>query len=193
MRSIRLLVVVAVTVLIGLASCAPRTVWSPRANGVWYNSSGKLVHWNRNRFPLVIALDNSISFVDFLHMNIAMEHWNTQVGADVFVFDAERPADIYFEKTDLPDVNEEVQLQGLASLQEFNGEVINCHIRLDVATSMEDATVVLVHELGHCLGLTHDSWPGSVMFPHAAESGKQILQDDLEFVRWQRVGILNQK
>lgn len=189
MRKIHQVVLVLIAiVLCYIGSCAPRTTLPMRTNGVWHNSSGQLVHWTENRFPLQVMMDDSISLVDFVHLNIAMERWNTQVGHQVFEFVRSDTADVLVTRADIPDREPGVQFQGLARLSEFGGEAINCRIWIDTDTTINETSVVLIHELGHCLGLTHDGWPGSIMYAHAVESGYVLMADDIEFVRWQIAG-----
>ena len=42
--------------------------------------------------------------------------------------------------------------------------------------------VVLIHELGHSVGLGHDEDVRSVMYPHAAGSGGQFEAQDIDFI-----------
>lgn len=157
-------------------------------NGVYFYRN-KPIAWQSGEFPLIVAADESADDNDRFAMVSAIGIWNERVGREVFVYedDLSLPHQITFSQSDVPDITHGVT-QAICWQRSYEGRMVEAHISIDDLTSPSDSVIVLVHELGHSLGLSHDSFFGSVMYPSAVDSAGVILGDDLRFVLWQMNG-----
>lgn len=172
--------------LVGCAASTP-----PLYSGVYHHGDCVAV-WQANEFPLEVVVDRRFSPERQLALQEAVTEWNTAVGTPVFTitreidwYDTEifarREHTIYVVLNDLPNT-----WLGVCSLEWSDCRSHNALIGFDVASPDWGATLIFEHELGHALGLMHDDhWTPSIMYPYVLESGGRILDDDLNYVRWE--------
>lgn len=190
----RILLALLFTCLVGCMAVPPTT------GGVFHNDVCA-ARWQSSDFPLHIAVDRRLSPERQDALQEAVLEWNEAAGATVFTIDRfidwydreymhRAQGWIYILVGDLPDIIEHGvvnHLQGFCDLDWHTPDCTdrNALITLDVAVPNADAMLVFKHELGHALGLEHDNWQPSIMWPYARESGNRILPDDLNFVHWE--------
>lgn len=112
------------------------------------------VQWNH--FPLKVksigSVEQTLSVIDF---------WNMSLGKEVFSYSVnEYTADIGILR--LPQLNR--NLNGMIDYYVIEGEPF-CLVSMYI-----DSEETMAHELGHCLGLSHDPQSErSIMFPYSSE------------------------
>lgn len=167
----------------------------PTAGGVLH-SHGCPAYWQPSDFPLSLVVDRQLSPERQNALQQAVLEWNRAVGAQVFTIDREidwydnellHPIDstVYAMQSDLPDSSLPEQTLGLCILQSPYCHIEHARIFIDVATNDDDARLVWKHELGHALGLSHDPWQPSIMWRYATTSGDRIMENDLNYIRWE--------
>lgn len=181
--------------LVGCAANMP-----PSAGGVYYtDETSQVVRWYPQDFPLTLVVDEDFGETNLEALQQAVFAWNNRLDSEVFALSAHRvswtsseiyapdPSTVIVLRGDIPDDHPTMIKQGQANLiwHELTGRMTHAYVFLDVAVPDRDAMVVLKHELGHVLGLRHDTWRGSIMFRDAVASGGRIMPDDLTFVRWE--------
>lgn len=160
---------------------------SRHTNGVRF-VDGNVVCWNPQDFPLTVSIEDSLSAEDRVALRSAMRTWNESVGLPVFTETDLSWGAIHVRKRSIQSQHPNVVLQGLAWRNYSNSRFTQCVITLAVGLEDSDVEIVFLHELGHALGLEHDSWQQSIMFSSATDSGGRIMSDDVAFIRWQITG-----
>lgn len=157
-------------------------------NGVSFFRNNPVV-WRQEDFPLIVAADDTVDDSDRFAMVNAVYVWNERVGREVFVYSDSLLIghQITFSQSDVPDITQGIT-QAICWQRSYEGRMLEAQITIDDLTPPSDSAIVLIHELGHALGLTHDSFIGSVMYPSAVDSAGVILEDDARFVLWQMNG-----
>jgi hypothetical protein len=164
-----------------------------------------VVHWQTT--PVVVYVDDTIPQVLKDAVRSAALQWNVAVGAELlsvyelsgnsghFVY-APRgtitvsSAELGTMLVDISDYNEEalsdfavVTILGENELtwNTVTGRAGHCMILFDYQVNSETAVPVAIHELGHCLGLSHDRDSESIMYWSAVVSPRQhIMPDDAD-------------
>lgn len=186
MRSM-LFVLTAVLLLVG---CVP-TFGGVLRNEVCY------ARWPANSFPISVVVDSRLTPARQVAVQNAVIRWNAEVGFTVFtvdriidVMDTEwlhpHPGTVYIDQWDIEDRGLTV-LAGQAVLVYVPGtcSVHHAFVSIDTAAPNEFADLIMAHELGHALGLSHDEWQPSLMYPYYDTSGNRILDDDISYIEWQ--------
>lgn len=153
--------------------CNSSTYPNPKDEGfIKVEETGKDIHWDRAAIPLVIFVHPSAAMWIF-HTRKAVNIWNKQLGFEAFKVSIELhgEAGAFLESSPgiVPLMGFPID-QGCDGLMGCNPHTLQRALKLDgsiVATSiwmpsdltvaiMPDAYLLVLHELGHVLGLTHD-------------------------------------
>lgn len=188
----RILLAVLFACLVGCAAVPPMT------GGVYHNSDQCAAVWQSEDFPLEVVVDRRLSPERQRALQEAIQTWNDVAGTTVFTITREidwyeremmyrHDGTIYVMQGDLT----QVQMDGLGYILGLcNLDWHDCHnhnalVTIDLAAPDWGASLIFEHELGHALGLTHDNWQPSIMWPYVLESGARVLPDDRNFVQWE--------
>jgi len=135
------------------------------------------LRWSRDSMPLSVRTTNGARESA---LQGAIDLINTQVGCQILVLDSGRqPETDGFDvlvSFDVPMTSGQDHPGG--STQIRRDALSRQRVYIDVYASALNADMlhkVLVHELGHGLGLAHDDWEGSIMRP--------VQLQEVEFVR----------
>ena len=147
------------------------------------------LHWSKEFIPLMVLLDPELEHWEEL-VNAACMRWNHAVDRYVFLYsgiiDDEdtrafegRSPGIIIVRLGHEDENSHASL----TFNPGSGEILAAPIRLRPEITKKSERVIL-HELGHVLGLAHDpQLPGSVMYPRAVDKPFEITDPDRELLR----------
>jgi len=155
------------------------------------NALGLAVHFIPARGSIPIFYNNQTSPERVLQIERSANAWNHAVGFDLFG----RPTpgqpmqrySIYISYEDLGKSSNNRQLHGLCR-RYYQTNVLLMRQYIDYARisiwddlSPISQSNVIIHELGHAIGLGHDRFINSVMYPFAAASYGNIEQQDIDF------------
>jgi len=145
--------------------------------------------------PMVFRPHKSVPKVAFRAIKAAMADWNEALGEEVFIFKASR-TDKYIDPSDFTNVIT-WDVQAAVDSSTWSGYFeagLSCDIRLnkdkifnDPIFYFDNAKSILLHELGHCLGLDHSKDENDIMFK-IVPPGKGLSGSDVAKARKQ-IGI----
>jgi len=129
---------------------------------------GEDLVWDRSQVPVSVATDGLIG-----ETQTSIDLINSQVGCDILEYvgdnDPSPDVTVISEAAMSPGTG-----RGGATVHVRDASGMRARIELYAVGDM--ATRVIVHELGHTLGLDHDSDRSSIMYPRQTESS------DLQFI-----------
>lgn len=167
----------------------------PYKDGGYLMYNGMRQHWNKEDFPVKVIIDTNLTksqkedFVD------AVEEWNEEVGGDVPVFVIEykdlssgekqpcatmtiQEADIHAPPHDRP---EKADAYHTSRLYTKDARFCRGFIYVDYDAESYIYTPLMVHELGHGLGLAHDTDNRfSIMYPTINFFPQDITKEDIK-------------
>lgn len=126
-------------------------------------AEGTEISWPTATFPLGVETDGYVGEVQ-----TSIDLINTQVGCDLLAYQEPsgfRPADITITSEAIMSRGDE---RGGSTWHLRDDDRLRARIELYAAGSM--AQRILVHELGHALGLAHDPFTASIMYPTQYDS-----------------------
>ena len=141
-----------------LAIVAPILLWQ----GISHNDEPTLAHPENSWGPLLLGVDCE-GLCSIVHEE--MRTMNERLGTQVFSA-AHDPADIVVH-TGLPPEGADCPEDGGGCfvLEGYDGTYVHCDVYVYNNPDIAIEADVVAHELGHCLGLAHDDYDGSIMYP----------------------------
>lgn len=153
--------------------------------------------WENATFPLVVQIDVSMNQAFQADVIEAVNQWNEAIGTVVFEYEKidiqdhiiegqiQRPADgtILLYSMELGRVANGELVLGLTQRFYRGGYMSSCVVWLDDDLLLEETYGVMLHELGHVLGLGHDDDQASIMHLHPLMGSGDIMPDDVLYVQ----------
>jgi hypothetical protein len=134
-----------------------KVCWTETETADYQCANGAELVWKGSSIPLSVATDGLIGEVQ-----TAIDIVNVQIGCEILEY-----VD-YNSRGPLPDIS--ITSNGLMSSATRRGG-ITWHLRdkgrirsrIELYAAGDAAQMIIVHELGHAMGLAHDPDPGSIM------------------------------
>lgn len=156
------------------------------------NRMGQAVIFHPGEGSIPVYYNHQLSDIQIFYIRKAVEYWNFSIGFDLFGEPTPGTSwnrnSIYISWGHLGLSESGNQIHGLCRRFYINNSLFMRRYIDYSSITMWDRLpkryilVVLIHELGHSIGLGHDEDVRSVMYPHAAGSGGQIEAQDIDFI-----------
>lgn len=170
----------------------PQTPPSQQDVGVWY--------WTPDVLPIAVNVDRDMTLLARNEIAHAIQTWNEAVGMEIFRYvdfdiqtmimagDPDIPGygkvNVYrTELGRLPNGDYVLGLTTRFGITRSSYHMQSALVRLDDDLSFGQFYPVMLHELGHVLGLTHDATTNSIMYHRCLESEGLIEEDDAQWIR----------
>lgn len=157
----------------------------PVDSGFAYTESGRVVH--QSRVPIILTtLPHASAWAS--EVREAAEEWNQILGFRAFIDIGIAPQEFVEPSEGLVPVllNPEVENQAMThfSASEADGHIAAAYIVMPIGSYSPRVAVLLVmHELGHVLGLGHDGMQWSLMAPQLLSINVRVTDADVTLLR----------
>ena len=144
-----------------------KVCWSDTDTAVYDCDGGDDLTWSRRSIPFSVETDGYVGEVQ-----TSIDLINTQVGCDLLKYHEtleSQPADISIASDG---VMSRWDKRGGITWHLRDGNRLRARIELYAAGSM--AQRIIVHELGHALGLAHDPFMASIMYKTQRDSSGRL-------------------
>jgi predicted Zn-dependent protease len=129
-----------------------------------YEGQCEEVKWDRSQFPLQVRAISENGEDAERQTRSVVDLVNSRLGFTALEM-ADDHADIVVRVGVAAEVGTRMGDANGDALHFRHGGVLSCEARTWNTGTVEMLDKVLTHEMGHCLGLAHDDWEGSAMFP----------------------------
>jgi hypothetical protein len=136
--------------------------------------------WGACPESMPIAISTERSLYDTSTLYAAASWWNSHLGWEAVRLERGGTVEVFrvYEITGIEGCENKV---GCADVRmNAHGEISSCEVFMTL-TSSKKAALILAHELGHCMGLGHDSDIQGIMHASYRED-QDVLQEHLEHI-----------
>lgn len=151
------------------------------------------IQWDRNKIPLkVLVVDSNLNPLsreseEYREVESAIEEINSQFRFTLLqISSEENDIEVLWG---VAYTNNESNPAGYCEFRGENGLVVSATVGIRDTSSIRLTRKILLHELGHAIGLGHDDFTGSIMFPITEDDTMEDMRldrftdDDVEYIR----------
>lgn len=145
-----------------------------------YDGSCYEVTWDRSQFPLTVSVSTTNPYPPANPTDAtrsAVDLINSRLGFTALEMATAADSDIRIDFEAAQEVNDPgMRDPGGSALHHRDHGHLWCQIRTWNNGTIEMTDKALVHELGHCLGLAHDDFSDSAMYPSLHPDGDHVTR-----------------